>query len=82
MKLEITPNTIPTKELTKTTFQKFITNILNRSSSGNTEEIRGPNNQKVKEKNEIPRMAAAIPEIAPCTKNGPRMNQLEAPTKR
>jgi len=60
--------------------KKLLVKYLQILRPENKISILGLKNQQIKVKIKRQIMAASVPEIAPWTKNGPRINQLLAPT--
>ena len=80
MVLEIMPNKIPVRNWIKTIVQKLLTKICKMFRPGKKISIFGLNPQQIRLKIKRQIKKAEIPEIAPWTQNGPRINQLPAPT--
>ena len=80
MVLEITASKIPVANWIKSKIHKFLINKLKRLSPAKKNSIFGLKNQQMRLKIKAEIRTAMNPEITPWTKNGPLMNQFEAPT--
>ena len=80
MMLETIPRPTPVKIWIKRKIPKLPTKELKILKPGSKISNFGLKNKRVTVKSKMAIKAAAKPEIAPWTKNGPRINQSEAPT--